>query len=250
MHANAYEVGHSTNHLHGILTIITIVKNDQAGLDKTLQSARNYAPWVEHCVIDGSDAPLDVGSSDGMVRYFFGRDYGISHAFNRGVLQARGKYVLFLNAGDELIGDLAPALEFGLANEEVDCALFSVNRIHLSGETSTYRPKLRYLAVAMTVPHQGMIIKRDLFSIIGLFPIQKYSMDHYIASSIVRHGSRFSIRCVNNVIATYPHGGHSTAGGIKPFIYNVWNVARIAPKKLPWAVLANFYLSIKSALTR
>ncbi|GGF08380.1 glycosyltransferase family 2 protein [Flavobacterium limi] len=92
------------------LSIITINYNDIQGLQKTVESVvKQSSKDFEYIVIDG-------GSADGSAEYLFSQnenlsywvsepDKGIYNAMNKGILQASGDYLLFLNSGDVLIDD-------------------------------------------------------------------------------------------------------------------------------------------------
>ena len=86
-------------------SIVTINLNNRAGLEKTIQSViKQECTDYEYIIIDG-------GSSDGsaeVIREYQGalsywaseRDTGIYNAMNKGLKQAHGEYVCFLNSGD------------------------------------------------------------------------------------------------------------------------------------------------------
>lgn len=89
----------------GLISIVTIVRNDRDALESTLDSldAQTYRHF-EHIVVDGA-------STDGTVELLQRRpsperqwrsepDRGIADAFNRGLERARGDWIQFLNAGD------------------------------------------------------------------------------------------------------------------------------------------------------
>lgn len=90
------------------LSIITVNLNNREGLEKTLASvqAQQSAPAFEQIVVDGGSTD---GSAD-VIRRFESRlafwitepDRGIYHAMNKGLAQATGDYLLFLNSGDQL----------------------------------------------------------------------------------------------------------------------------------------------------
>jgi len=90
------------------LSIITVNLNNREGLEKTLASvqAQQSAPAFEQIVVDGGSTD---GSAD-VIRRFESRlafwitepDRGIYHAMNKGLAQATGDYLLFLNSGDRL----------------------------------------------------------------------------------------------------------------------------------------------------
>lgn len=87
------------------LSIITINFNNLDGLKKTMESVFNQS-WqdFEYLVIDG-------GSTDGSEAYIKSHhekidywvseeDKGVYHAMNKGIVKAKGEYLLFLNSGD------------------------------------------------------------------------------------------------------------------------------------------------------
>jgi len=86
-------------------SIVTIVRNDLNGLQKTFESVINQTYTnIEWIVIDGA-------SDDGCVKYLQSLeiknfhwisepDKGIYDAMNKGIELAQGEYINFLNAGD------------------------------------------------------------------------------------------------------------------------------------------------------
>ncbi|WP_163400280.1 glycosyltransferase family 2 protein [Flavobacterium fluviatile] len=92
------------------LSIITINYNDIRGLQKTVESViKQSSKDFEYIVIDG-------GSADGSAEYVLAHDeylnywvsepdQGIYNAMNKGILNAKGDYFLFLNSGDVLVDD-------------------------------------------------------------------------------------------------------------------------------------------------
>lgn len=88
------------------LSIVTINYNNKDGLEKTIKSvlSQSYRGF-EYIIIDG-------GSTDGSIEvikeYASQIDYwvsepdkGIYNAMNKGILQAHGEYLNFMNSGDE-----------------------------------------------------------------------------------------------------------------------------------------------------
>lgn len=89
------------------LSIITVVKDDPVGLQRTIESVRRQGSIdAEFLIVDGSKAPL-VGAIDIPIpaRVITEPPTGIYPAMNTGLAQARGQYVYFLNAGDTLAED-------------------------------------------------------------------------------------------------------------------------------------------------
>lgn len=232
-----------------LLTIVTVVRNDINGLNLTINSVAKNFPNADHCIIDGSDQPLLLSPPRENVQIFWGRDRGISHAFNKGLIFARGDYVLFINAGDELLADAQANVVPLLLSGDYDCLWFPVYRIYSATNFYIYRPRLKYINYGMSAPHQGMIVRRIVFSEIGLFPLQKYSMDHYLAMKLCCRIPRYKIGIFDFILANYPVGGHSTKGGVVPFLFNMWNTLRIAPERFLSSCVVNFGLAVKSILS-
>lgn len=88
-----------------LISIITITYNAAGQLPATMRSvAEQTCHDYEHLIIDGAstDNTLEIARSLGgrMLRILSEPDKGLYDAMNKGLSLARGKYVLFLNAGD------------------------------------------------------------------------------------------------------------------------------------------------------
>ncbi|NJN33942.1 MAG: glycosyltransferase [Saprospiraceae bacterium] len=91
-------------------SIITVVYNGAAVVEKTIQSVlnqtfRNY----EYLIIDGAskDETLNIIKKYNAlyplsIQWVSERDNGLYDAMNKGLRLAKGRFVLFLNAGDAL----------------------------------------------------------------------------------------------------------------------------------------------------
>lgn len=91
------------------VSIITIVRNNRAGLQATRESVgaqtRRDFEWI---VIDGASTDdtrqlAEQLFASGEARGVSERDTGIYDAMNKGLERATGEYVVFLNAGDRLL---------------------------------------------------------------------------------------------------------------------------------------------------
>ncbi|NCD41031.1 MAG: glycosyltransferase [Bacteroidia bacterium] len=90
-----------------LLSVVTVVKNDFAALSLTGKSLYPYASFIEWIVVDGTpDRPAaeSVTRKCGFPVYLIsGSDEGIYDAMNKGTQHATGKYIQYLNAGDQLL---------------------------------------------------------------------------------------------------------------------------------------------------
>lgn len=94
-----------------LISIITVVYNGEKFLEQTIQSVIYQTnDNIEYIIIDG-------GSADGSIEiikkyekyidyWISENDEGIYDAMNKGLNVAKGKGVLFLNAGDYFVGDV------------------------------------------------------------------------------------------------------------------------------------------------
>ncbi len=84
------------------LSIITVVKDDPTGFDRTRESILNQSDGdYEWIVIDSSHEPLAKPEN---TVYTWVEPKGIYPAMNLGIKHSTGKFVYFLNAGDTFAG--------------------------------------------------------------------------------------------------------------------------------------------------
>ena len=156
-----------------MLSIITINYNNDKGLKNTIQSViaqrnRNF----EFIVIDGGstdNSKIIINQNSEFITYWVSeKDEGIYHAMNKGIMKAKGKYILFLNSGDELIDEYA----FNNINFfGKDIIYFDVlfhnqtsSFVHQYPINLNFNYFLKY-----SLPHQATLIKRILFTKVGMY---------------------------------------------------------------------------------
>src|ERR1700761_112956 len=89
------------------LSIITIVYNNASDIERTILSVINQTyKNIEYIIIDGAstDGTLNIIGKyrDSISKLVSEPDKGIYDAMNKGLQQATGDYVLFMNSGDEI----------------------------------------------------------------------------------------------------------------------------------------------------
>ena len=88
-----------------MLSIITINRNNEIGLEKTISSLRMQSNQdFEWIFIDGNSTDLSLALANQFTRVrdrlVSEPDGGIYNAMNKGAMLARGECILFLNSGD------------------------------------------------------------------------------------------------------------------------------------------------------
>ena len=94
-----------------ILSVITINRNNAAGLEKTMQSVLSQTRTdYEYVVVDGASTDGSVAVIERLAPAFGDRlkwisepDKGIYNAMNKGIRMATGEYIQILNSGDSLV---------------------------------------------------------------------------------------------------------------------------------------------------
>lgn len=161
------------------LSIITINLNNKEGLLKTINSvvSQTFTDY-EFIIIDGksTDGGVDlVKEYEDKVSYWVSeKDSGIYNAQNKGIRQAKGEYLYFLNSGDALYE--ADTLEKIFADNPHDafiCGSFYMERAGILEADTSYKDKDWNLAVydlfSGFLCHQAFFIHRDNFEKYGLY---------------------------------------------------------------------------------
>lgn len=166
------------------LTIITINRNNGRFLQRTLDSLTKFRDdrRVECLFVDGAstDCSLDVAAGFYDLRKIVSEpDSGIYNAMNKGLRRAKGKYLLWLNSGDELKtcahATVMPILAAGTA----DLISFGLEMFREGAGTPEiiWRPKTEDLP-HHTLPHPTTFFNRlSLISVFGYCESYKIAGD-------------------------------------------------------------------------
>jgi putative colanic acid biosynthesis glycosyltransferase len=203
-----------------LLSIVTVVKDDPEGLRLTLSSVLPHLDdRIQVTVIDGSwdaeEAPQIVSEFGGTaVDLCWSAPTGVYPAMNIGLSRARGEYVLFLNAGDEL--HEPAALTSVLATLEQRAPRWLVARVAFvdSGGRAVVPSQFDYEAErrrrftrGVFPPHQGTVVRRqDLLALRGFDESYRITADYKVALQL----STIDEPILSDVVlATFHEGGVS-----------------------------------------
>ncbi|MEQ9298908.1 MAG: glycosyltransferase family 2 protein [Cyclobacteriaceae bacterium] len=157
------------------VSIITITYNAGNYIEPTIKSvlAQNFES-LEYIIIDGAsnDNTLSVTRKYSIDRLISEPDQGVYDAMNKGLALAKGKYVLFLNAGDELASSSTLSEIFSSHNDPDviygETIIINPDRRPLGTRTELTSRKLPYALVkkdflnGQIVSHQSFIPRREL----------------------------------------------------------------------------------------
>ncbi len=180
------------------LSIITINRNNAAGLLRTIESvaSQTYIDF-EYILIDGAstDGSVEVIkefenlkiwefenestiTKGTRLQWVSEPDAGIYNAMNKGILKAKGEYLLFLNSGDWLVDEKVIQLIMDNNNEDILIGniYFVYNNtrvvndyigIYSNDNTETSISSLDLIFGVF--PHNACFFKRKLFDLYGLY---------------------------------------------------------------------------------
>lgn len=207
---------------HPFLSVITINRNNAAGLSGTIQSVLTQmglaAGDLEYIIIDGDsdDGSVDiikeyVARSDlpHKIAYWVSEsDTGIYNAMNKGIRAAHGEYVAILNSGDYYVKDALTGLK-EIAQEHQGAILYGpVDFMHDGKYVRVGGDSVDKLPRGM-IPHQGTFVPMSVHKTYGLYDESfKIVADKDLFTSFVRHGVPFFR--VQKIIAEYDTSGMSS----------------------------------------
>lgn len=157
--------------MNPLISIITVTYNAADVLEATLRSVSSQTfGYYEHIIVDGrsTDRTLEIAArwSDPRIHIHSKPDNGIYHAMNRGLGYARGKYVLFLNAGDSFASVDTLSLYAEAAENDADIIYGDTVIVNSRGEVMRPRhlsaPEVltfRSFLNGMLVCHQAFMVR-------------------------------------------------------------------------------------------
>jgi glycosyltransferase len=174
-----------------MVSIITITYNNYEELVKTLESIP-VSKNVESVVINGGDCKKTLGFLEKYTGVVINEaDKGISDAFNKGLLTAKGSCIMFLNSGDILIKPDYPVDAEKILQMMNDIAFVHSNILledSLAGSLIV-RPRRKNIGRGMPYLHPSMIVRKQVFNDIGFFDLsKKIAMDYEFTVRLEKHG--------------------------------------------------------------
>ena len=172
-----------------MISIITITYNAERWLERTMKSVlAQTCKEYEYIIVDG-------GSKDGTVEIikrlepeFEGRlswksepDKGLYDAMNKGIQRAKGDFVWFINAGDEIYAQDTLAHIVAAATDDSDivygkACIVNAEGLKVSEHHKPTPPNLqrKHLLNGLVVCHQAILVRRSI--------ADKYNTDYRICA--------------------------------------------------------------------
>lgn len=246
-----------------ILDIITVTKDDFAGISSTVQSTLELRVGneIRQIIVDSSNKEIrekiqQLIKTEQNIQYIWQEPSGIARAFNLGLSASKAEWVWFLNGRDEVHPDLDPQnfLQI-LKASKADAMIFELER--MQSRTRYKHPPLWAVwpPVFFWTPHPATIVRRPVFTRYGVFNEKfKIAMDGEIWFRFFSQ-SDVIVDLLSFPIALYDESGMSSTQrkktakeGVKIILSNlrillkIWLISGI---KI-FAALKHFYKESKS----
>ena len=160
-----------------MISIITITYNAERWLERTMlsvlaQTSKDY----EYIIVDGrsSDGTIDIVKRleprfEGRLSWKSEPDKGLYDAMNKGIARAKGDFLWFVNAGDEIYAPETLAHVVAAAAEDTDivygkACIVNAEGVKVSEHHKVTPPDLqrKHLLNGLVVSHQAILVRRSI----------------------------------------------------------------------------------------
>lgn len=195
------------------ISIVTICYNSAETIEQTIKSvlAQGYDN-LDYIIIDGASTDSTMNIVD---RYrsrlsvvVSEKDYGISDAFNKGIANASGKLVCFINSDDIMLpGALDAVADAYDGKHDIYCGNVILENIK-TGFKCREIPSMTFPIVPLFrhVAHQGMFVTSEAYRHFGGYDLNvRYPMDLEFLMRAYRLGASF--KRIDFDVANFRSGG-------------------------------------------
>lgn len=201
-------------------SVITVVKDDEKNIIKTLKSIKNQTYTnFEYIIIDGNSEDKTIQKLmkfKKQINYLLSeKDNGIYFAMNKGLKISKGKIIVFVNSGDMLTKNALRIIKQKFDHHKFDFVFGTVKRHYTKDTIIKYgfnKNRLKYNFDFATAHSTGFYLKRNIYKKIGFFnTFYKCSSDYDIYFKILlKMNLDGGYTKKNELIGTVSSGGFSS----------------------------------------
>jgi len=200
-----------------LITIITVVLNDESNIEQTILSVlnQNYKN-IEYIIIDGASSDDTVKIiqkyNEKISHWKSEKDNGLYDAFNKGLEKSNGDLIGFVNSGDLLTEkSLEYLVEYYNKYKETDFFFGAVKK-HWGVLHGYNRWKIYFTWGFYSSHSTGFFIKKNAAKIVGKYNLKyKYSSDYdYFYRMIVKHKLKGIGTKKKELFGHFKRGGYSS----------------------------------------
>lgn len=160
-----------------MISIITITYNAERWLERTMKSVLGQTcKEYEYIIVDGGSKDDTVDIIKRLEPQFERRlswksepDKGLYDAMNKGIARAKGEFLWFVNAGDEIYASDTLAHVVAAATEDTDIVYGKACIVNAEGVKVSEHHKLtppdlqrKHLLNGLVVSHQAIVVRRTI----------------------------------------------------------------------------------------
>ena len=197
-----------------VFSVITVTYNCAEPLRRTITSlCQQDATLFEHIIVDGAskDDTVNVIENHAIsarypVRFVSEKDAGIYDAMNKGIALSKGKFLLFINAGDLLMPRILEEILSSLPSNSLSMLYGNalMEGKHIYG-ASFDKSKIAKLNIC----HQAIFYGRDVFNELGKYDLQYRTLADHAFNIKCFADERIQKTYVDRIISEYEAGGFS-----------------------------------------
>lgn len=152
-----------------LISVVTVTLNDSEGLRKTIKSVKRLTEIdrIEHIIVDGGSnyevsELIDTLGSNALL--YSGPDKGLFDAMNKGIRQATGTYVIFMNSGDCFADNHIVRHVYESMRTEIPDIIYGDSLELLESGTVVYKRgrSMRWIAIGMNTHHQSILYRLEV----------------------------------------------------------------------------------------
>ncbi|MAL17444.1 MAG: glycosyl transferase [Balneola sp.] len=210
-----------------LVSIYTVVYNDETGIRKTIESVLNQTyKNIEYIIVDGgsTDSTIDIIKEyEKEISIFISeKDDGIYDAMNKAIEVSNGTLIGLLNSGDSFHSDaVEDIIQLYNENNSRNDIIYSgaMNKVNDKGEivyTVRFNQKsLENKFYTMPINHTSTFVPMKVFDKIGVYNLDlKITADYEFILRALHYGVK--IKYTNKVLADMQMGGVSDDRIYKP----------------------------------
>lgn len=201
-----------------LISVITVSFNAEKHIENCIKSVISQ-PFqdIEHIIIDGDsqDGTLEmIQKYDQQLAYWRSeKDTGIYHAMNKSIQFARGKWLLFLGADDELLPDFAKMIPHLQDENCIYYGDYLSNGARFGGKFTSYRLSKSCIC------HQNILYPKRVFEKYQYHEKYVSSADYFLNIQCWED-KEFKWKYISNIIANFSSEGFSGYYIDKAFEYD------------------------------
>ena len=203
-----------------LLTIITVVKNDERNIKKTLNSIfRQKNINYEYIIIDGgsTDRTVEIIKKykKKIKKIISEKDKGIYFAMNKGLRYAKGDVIVFCNSGDFFYkNSLAKVMQLFENNKNTSYVFGTVIRNYTKSKILKWGhepSRIKYNFDFATSHTTGFFLKRKVYMKIGNYNTQfRISADYDLYFRLIKNNFEGKSTPKNILVGNVASGGFSS----------------------------------------